>query len=31
MDSSLWPCILGACMSFCYASISLGRAIAEGE
>ncbi|KAL4457529.1 hypothetical protein ABPG75_012394 [Micractinium tetrahymenae] len=31
MDSSLWPCVLGACMSFSYATISLGRAIAEGN
>lgn len=31
MDSSMWPCVVGAAMSFVYAFISLGRAISEGN
>lgn len=31
MDSSLWPCLIGALMSIGYSSIALGRAAAEGQ
>ncbi|GAB4815312.1 hypothetical protein N2152v2_002358 [Parachlorella kessleri] len=31
LDSSIWPCVVGALMSFCYSCISIGRAIAEGN
>ena len=29
--SSIWPCVVGALMSFCYSCISIGRAISEGK
>lgn len=31
MDSSMWPCVVGATMSIVYSCIALGRSIAEGN
>lgn len=31
MDSSMWPCVVGALMSVGYSCISIGRAAAEGN
>lgn len=29
MDSSMWPCVVGAIMSVCYSSVAFGRSVSE--